>query len=109
MMNDNTIVHLVKHLDVTDLAGEKVMIDFATGKYFLLKGSANEIWDMLDQDVTISEIRNSLMNIYDVDEPPYIASCSRWIRTDLLNSTTDNKRLPRMFCGSLFYLMPSIR
>ena len=43
MMNDNTIVHLVKHLDVTDLAGEKVMIDFATGKYFLLKGSANEI------------------------------------------------------------------
>ena len=69
MMNDNTIVHLVKHLDVTDLAGEKVMIDFATGKYFLLKGSANEIWDMLDQDVTISEIRNSLMNIYDVDEP----------------------------------------
>ena len=65
MMNDNTIVHLVKHLDVTDLAGEKVMIDFATGKYFLLKGSANEIWDMLDQDVTILEIRNSLMNIYD--------------------------------------------
>ena len=41
MMNDNTIVHLVKHLDVTDLAGEKVMIDFATGKYFLLKGSAS--------------------------------------------------------------------
>ena len=74
MMNDNTIVHLVKHLDVTDLAGEKVMIDFATGKYFLLKGSANEIWDMLDQDVTISEIRNSLMNIYDVDEPTCTAS-----------------------------------
>lgn len=79
MMNDNTIVHLVKHLDVTDLAGEKVMIDFATGKYFLLKGSANEIWDMLDQDVTISEIRNSLMNIYDVDEP----TCTAFIHSFL--------------------------
>ena len=42
MMNDNTTVHLIKHLDVTDLSGEKVMIDFSTGKYFLLKGSANE-------------------------------------------------------------------
>ena len=80
MMNDNTIVHLVKHLDVTDLAGEKVMIDFATGKYFLLKGSANEIWDMLDQDVTISEIRNSLMNIYDVDEPTCTASIHRFLQ-----------------------------
>ena len=80
MMNDNTIVHLVKHLDVTDLAGEKVMIDFATGKYFLLKGSANEIWDMLDQDVTISEIRNSLMNIYDVDEPTCTASTQSFLQ-----------------------------
>ena len=80
MMNDNTIVHLVKHLDVTDLAGEKVMIDFATGKYFLLKGSANEIWDMLDQDVTISEIRNSLMNIYDVDEPTCTVSIHSFLQ-----------------------------
>ena len=75
MMNDNTMVHLVKHLDVTDLAGEKVMIDFATGKCFPTKGSSKiKIWDMLDRDVTISEIRNSLMNIYDVDEPTCTAS-----------------------------------
>ena len=79
MMNNNTIVHLVKHLDVTDLSGEKVMIDFATGKYFLLKGSANEIWDMLDKDVTISEIRNLLMNIYDVDEPACTASIHNFL------------------------------
>lgn len=56
------------------------MIDFATGKYFLLKGSANEIWDMLDQDVTISEIRNSLMNIYDVDEPTCTASIHSFLQ-----------------------------
>ena len=80
MMNDNTIVHLVKHLDVTDLSGEKVMIDFATGKYFLLKGSANEIWDMLDRDVTISEIRNSLMNIYDVDASVCTASIHSFLQ-----------------------------
>ena len=65
MMSENTKVHLIKQLDVTDLSGEKVMIDFSTGKYFLLKGSANDIWDMLSNDITVSEIKNSLMEIYD--------------------------------------------
>ena len=32
MLNESTIVHPVKDLDVTDLSGEKVMIDFSTGK-----------------------------------------------------------------------------
>lgn len=67
MINESTIVHLVKQLDVTDLSGEKVMIDFSTGKYFLLKGSANEIWDLVANDISVREICNSLMEVYDVD------------------------------------------
>lgn len=67
MITANTIVHLVKHLDVTDLSGEKVMVDFTTGKYFLLKGSANDIWDMLSDKITAGEIQSKLMEIYDVD------------------------------------------
>lgn len=34
--------------NVTDLAGEKVMVDFEQGKYFCIKGVGNDIWDMLD-------------------------------------------------------------
>lgn len=79
-MNDTTKVHLIKQLDVTDLSGEKVMIDFSTGKYFLLKGAANEIWDMLANDITISDIRKSLMEIYDVDAE----TCTCSIRNFLL-------------------------
>lgn len=60
-------VHLIKQLDVTDLSGEKVMIDFETGKYFLLKGSANDIWDMLAEDISVDEIVDKLLTIYDVD------------------------------------------
>lgn len=74
MINENTIIHLVKQLDVTDLSGEKVMIDFSTGKYFLLKGSANEIWDMLTKDISVSDIKNNLMDIYDVDEATCMSS-----------------------------------
>lgn len=79
MLSDNTKIHLIKQLDVTDLSGEKVMIDFSTGKYFLLKGSANEIWDMLSEDVTIAEIKDSLMKIYDVDEETCLASVNSFI------------------------------
>lgn len=70
MINKETIVQLVKELDVTDLAGEKVMIDFETGKYFLLKGSANDIWDILSQNksgISVQKIIENLMNIYEVD------------------------------------------
>ena len=71
-MNENTIVKLIKQLDVTDLSGEKVMIDFSTGKYFLLKGAANEIWDMFSnsdsKEMSVMSIKNNLMEIYDVDE-----------------------------------------
>ena len=79
MINTNTKVHLIKQLDVTDLSGEKVMIDFSTGKYFLLKGSANEIWDMLSNDITVAEIKDSLMQIYDVDEDTCMTSVQNFL------------------------------
>ena len=43
-MEKNAIIKLKKQLNVTDLAGEKVMIDFESGKYFLIKGAGNDIW-----------------------------------------------------------------
>ena len=65
-MTENSMVRLIKNLDVTDLDGEKVMIDFSSGKYFLLKGSANEIWDYIQKPIVISDIMLNLMSVYDV-------------------------------------------
>lgn len=79
MMSEKTKVHLIKQLDVTDLSGEKVMIDFSTGKYFLLKGSANEIWDLIANDITVAEIKDSLMKVYDVDEDTCITSVQNFL------------------------------
>lgn len=76
-MNNTTITNqltktskitLVKELDVTDLAGEKVMIDFSTGKYFLLKGVANDIWDYIQTPITVDEIVEKLLAEYEVEE-----------------------------------------
>lgn len=67
-MNAQSSVTLLKELEVTDLSGEKVMIDFETGKYFMLKGSANEIWDVLKDGITVGEIVDALRQVYDVEE-----------------------------------------
>ena len=60
-------VSILKKPDVTDLAGEKVMIDFESGKYFMLTGSANEIWDLLDNGADSESIVAALTEIYDVE------------------------------------------
>lgn len=67
-MTENSKISLVKKLDVTDLAGEKVMIDFSTGKYFLLKGTANDIWDYIQTTTSVAEIQDKLISEYNVDK-----------------------------------------
>lgn len=67
-MNKNSTIIMKKQLNVNDLAGEKVMIDFETGKYFLIKGVGNDIWDMLQQETTPAKIIDSLLKEYDVSE-----------------------------------------
>lgn len=67
-MDKNSTIIMKKQLNVSDLAGEKVMIDFETGKYFLIKGVGNDIWDMLQQEITPANIIENLLKEYDVSE-----------------------------------------
>ena len=55
-----------KQLNVTDLSGEKVMVDFEQGKYYMITGVGNDIWDMLADDVTVTQIMDKLLLEYDV-------------------------------------------
>lgn len=66
-MDKNKAIKLKKKLNVTDLSGEKVMIDFETGKYFLIKGVGNDIWDMLQDGITPEQIIEKLLSEYDVE------------------------------------------
>lgn len=67
-MENSRIIHLEKKLNTTELSGEKVMIDFESGKYFMLKGSANEIWDIIQEDISFGEIIKKLRSEFDVSE-----------------------------------------
>lgn len=65
-MDRNTKVVMKKKLNVTELAGEKVMIDFESGKYFLIKGVGNDIWDLIQTEITPAEIIAKLLEEYEV-------------------------------------------
>lgn len=65
-MDKNATIVMKKKLNVTDLAGEKVMVDFESGKYFLIKGVGNDIWDMLQEETTPARIIEGLLSEYDV-------------------------------------------
>lgn len=65
-MDKNTKIVMKKKLNITDLSGEKVMVDFETGKYFLIKGAGNDIWDMIQVETTPGEIIEKLMQEYEV-------------------------------------------
>ncbi|MBE5930117.1 MAG: PqqD family protein [Lachnospiraceae bacterium] len=65
-MDKNATIVMKKKLNVTDLAGEKVMVDFESGKYFLIKGVGNDIWDMLQEETTPAKIIEQLLSEYDV-------------------------------------------
>lgn len=59
-------VKLKKQLNVTDLSGEKVMIDFESGKYFMIKGAGNDIWDLIQEEITVENIIDKLLSEYEV-------------------------------------------
>lgn len=72
-MDKTAKIRMKAKRNVTDLAGEKVMVDFEQGKYFCIKGVGNDIWDMLDgqegeDSITVEAILHKLMEEYEVME-----------------------------------------
>lgn len=85
-MDKSTKIELATEIKVTELAGEKVMIDFATGKYFMIKGVGNDIWDMIQTQISVGEIVDKLLSEYDVtEEECYSSVCSFLERLNELN------------------------
>ncbi len=67
-MERTATIKVLKKLNVTDLSGEKVMVDFEQGKYFMIKGVGNDIWDMLEDGITVEQIIKNLLAEYEVAE-----------------------------------------
>ncbi len=80
-MKRDQAIELKKTLNVTDLAGEKVMVDFEQGKYFMIKGTGNDIWDMLQENknITPGQIIEKLLEEYEVSPEECEASVMEFL------------------------------
>ena len=78
-INRGEVIKLKKNLNVTDLSGEKVMIDFESGKYFMIKGTGNDIWDLIQEEITAGDIIKKLLEEYDVSEEECEKSVSEFL------------------------------
>lgn len=67
-MNRNSAIKILKTLNVTDLSGEKVIVDFESGKYFIIQGVGGDIWSMLTNGILVETIISKLLAEYDVTE-----------------------------------------
>lgn len=85
-MDKTAKIRMKAKRNVTDLAGEKVMVDFEQGKYFCIKGVGNDIWDMLDgqegeDGITVEAILHKLMEEYEVMEEVCEKRCWHFWKT----------------------------
>lgn len=58
---------------------ETVILSLRTGEYYGLNPVAATIWDLLQQERSVAEVRDTLLGMYDVDE----ATCTDQVLTVL--------------------------
>jgi hypothetical protein len=81
MITDKSIIHLTPRTISNDLQGESIILQLETGNYFGLEGVGNFIWNCLQSPRTVAEIRDAILNEYEVE-------ASRSF-TDLMNLLQD--------------------
>ncbi|WP_026526834.1 PqqD family peptide modification chaperone [Butyrivibrio sp. VCD2006] len=79
-MNKDTKIKLIKHINVTDMAGDKVMIDFENGKYYMLKGTAVDIWDNIQTETTVGALLNTMLDLYEIDEATCLSGIEKFLQ-----------------------------
>ncbi|MDR6121880.1 hypothetical protein QFZ87_001477 [Bacillus sp. SLBN-46] len=64
----NHFVKQVKGNIVSNMGGEKVMLSVKNGKYYNLGEIGGDIWDLIEEKVTVSQLITILMSKYSVEQ-----------------------------------------
>lgn len=62
----NSVIGQNKDIDVSDLNGEKVMMNLEIGKYFMLNSVGSTIWNSIEDEKTVRLIIDDVIKKYDV-------------------------------------------
>lgn len=63
-----SIISQNKDIDVSELDGQKVMMNIDIGKYFMMNEVGSVIWDFIEESKSVEGIINHLLSVYDVGE-----------------------------------------
>ena len=66
-LSDSTVVAAIEDQVSCDLAGESVILNLRDGVYYGLDPVGTDIWLLAQQSKTITQIRDTLMDKYEVD------------------------------------------
>lgn len=64
----------------TEVDGELVLMNVATGDFFGLKGTGLAIWKLIDQHEDVTAIKEALQSDYDVSEADCAAEVDEFVR-----------------------------
>jgi hypothetical protein len=67
MVTTNSIVVAAQDQVSSDLAGEAVILNLATGMYYGLDDVGARIWGLLQQPCSVNMIRDAIVGEYEVD------------------------------------------
>lgn len=62
-----------ENLFAAELGPELAMLNVERGRYYVFSGTARQIWNMLGEPVRFGDLRQRLLDRYDIDEE----SCER--------------------------------
>jgi len=67
MISKDSIVVAIKDQVSCDLAGEAAILNLKTSVYFGLNAVGASIWDLIQQPKTVTEIKDAILEEYDVE------------------------------------------
>lgn len=68
MIKKDSIISQSNDFDITDLDGEKVIMNLEKGKYFSLNEMGSIIWEIINKETSVKKIIKLLITEYDVEE-----------------------------------------
>lgn len=67
ILSETSIVVVTKDQVSCDLSGEAAILNLKSGIYFGLNNVGNSIWKLIQEPKTVKEIKESILEEYDVD------------------------------------------
>lgn len=66
-LSDSSIVVAIQEQVSSDLAGESVILHLKSGVYYGLNDIGAQIWNLIQQPKTVSELRDAILQEYEVE------------------------------------------